>query len=175
MVIVLESRPYHDLATSQALPNPNLERRGIQMTLPETAVIPAVFCLVLSAATALHAQDRMRAGNWENTVIAAGGQTTTRNACLSAHDAAMSNGSPAVIRAETEKAIAKSGRCKLTDFNIDGKSKTETMVCGADTIHNETTFHGGDSFETTTTHTRSGVVTVAHFKGRRTGDCKAGE
>ncbi len=144
------------------------------MTLLKTTFIPAVFCLALSAATAVNAQDRMRAGNWENTVIAAGGQTATRNACLSAHDAAMSNGSPAVIRAETEKAIAKSG-CKITDLNIDGKSKTETMVCGADTIHNETTFHGGDSFETTTTRTRSGIATVAHFKGRRTGDCKAGE
>ena len=145
------------------------------MTILKTTVTPAVFCLILSTVTALHAQDRMRAGNWENTVIAADGQTVTRNACLSAHDAAMSNGSPAVIRAEVEKAIAKSGRCKLKDFNIDGKSKTDTMVCGADTVHNETTFHGGDSFETTTTRTSGGVVTVAHFKGRRTGDCKAAE
>jgi hypothetical protein len=144
------------------------------MTLLKITVIPAVLCLTLSAVTALHAQDRMRAGNWENTVITAGGKTMTQNACLSAHDAAMSNASPAVIRAETEKAFAKSG-CKLTDFNIDGKSQTETMVCGADTTHNETTFHGGDSFETTRTLTRNGVVTVSHSKGRRTGDCKAGE
>jgi uncharacterized protein DUF3617 len=145
------------------------------MTVLKTTALPAVFYLVLSTVTALHAQDRMRAGNWENTVTAADGQTATRNACLSAQDAAMSNGSAAVIRAETEKAIAKSGRCKLKDFAIDGKGKTETMVCGADTIHNETTFHGGDSFETTTTRTTGGVVTVAHFKGRRTGDCKAAD
>jgi hypothetical protein len=142
------------------------------MTILKT--VTPVFCLLLSAVTAMHAQDRMRAGNWENTVTAADGQTVTRNACLSAHDAAMSNGSPAVIRAEVEKAIAKSG-CTLKDFNIDAKSKTDTMVCGANTVHNETTFHGGDSFETTTTHTKGGVVTVAHFKGRRTGDCKAAE
>jgi hypothetical protein len=82
---------------------------------------------------------------------------------------------PGEIRAEIEKSIAKTGRCKLTDFKMDGNNKTETMVCGADTIRNETTFHGGDSFDTTTTKTRSGVVTVAHFKGRRTGDCKPGE
>jgi Protein of unknown function (DUF3617) len=125
--------------------------------------------------TVLHAQDRMRAGNWENTVIAADGQTATRNACMSAHDAAMSNGSPEDIRAEAERAMAKSGACKITEFHIDDKSKTDTMVCGANTIHNETTFHGGDSFETTTTRTSGGVVTVAHFKGRRTGDCKAAE
>jgi len=87
----------------------------------------------------------------------------------------MSNGSAADIRAETERAIAKSGRCQLKDFAIDAKGRTETMVCGADTIHNETAFHGGDSFETTTTRTRGGVVTVAHFKGHRTGDCKAAD
>jgi hypothetical protein len=127
---------------------------------------------VLSVA-ALHAQDRLHAGNWENTVIAADGQTATRNACMSAEIAARSNGSPAMIRAETEKAIAKSG-CQLKEFSLDSKSKTETMVCSGDTIHNETTFHGGDSFETTTTRTHGGVVTVAHFKGRRTGECKPG-
>lgn len=143
------------------------------MTILKRTVLPAVFGLMLS--TVLHAQDRMRAGNWESTLIAADGQTTTRNACLSEHDAAMSNGSPEVIRAEVEKAMAKSGACKITDFHIDDKSKTDTMVCGANTVHNETTFHGGDSFETTTTHTKNGVVTVAHFKGRRTGDCKAAE
>jgi hypothetical protein len=136
----------------------------------------AVFCLLLGTVTALRAEDRMRAGNWENTVIAGDGKTATRNACLTAHDAEMSNGSPDIIRAETEKAIAKSGRCKLKDFKIDATSKTETMVCGTDTIHNETTFRGGDSFETTTTHTNgSGAVSVAHFKGHRTGDCKAAE
>lgn len=142
--------------------------------LLKRSVFLAALCLMLGTATALHAQDRMRAGNWENTVTAPNGETATHNACLSAHDAARSNGSPEVIRAEVEKAIAKSG-CKLTEFKIDDKSKTDTMVCGANTTHNETTFHGSDSFETTTTHTTGGVVTVAHFKGRRTGDCKAGE
>ena len=105
-------------------------------------------------------------------MTSADGQTTIRNACLTTHDAAMSNGSPAAIRAEIENALAKSGRCKLTDFNIDSNSKTETMNCGEDTIRNETRFHGGDSFETTTTRTKSGVANVAHFKGRRTGDCQ---
>jgi hypothetical protein len=142
------------------------------MILFKKTTMPAAICLALCTVTTLHAQERMRAGNWENTVIAADGQTITRNACMNAHDAAMSNGSPAEIRAEMEKALAKSGACKLTDFNIDSNSKTETMVCGEDTIRNETTFHGGDSFETTTTRTKGGVATVAHFKGKRTGDCK---
>ncbi len=150
---------------------PNL-KRAIQVSLLNVTVLSAVMCLGLSAVTVLNAQERMRAGNWENTVIASG-QTVTKSACLSAHDAAMSSGSPAVIREEIEKSLAKS-RCKLADFKMDDNSKTETMVCGADTIRNETTFHGGDTFDTTSTHTNGGVVTVAHFKGRRTGDCKAG-
>jgi hypothetical protein len=113
------------------------------MILLKATILSAVMCLTLTAATTLHAQDRMRAGNWENTVITAGGQTMTKSACLSARDAAMSNGSPTVIRAAIEKAIAKTGRCKLMDFKMDGNSKTDTMVCGADTVRNETTFHGG--------------------------------
>ena len=141
------------------------------MILLKKTMTPAAICLALCTAATLHAQERMRAGNWENTVITAGGQTMTKNACLTEHDAAMSIGSPAAIRAEIEKALAKSGRCKLTDFNIDSNSKTETMTCGEETIRNETTFHGGDSLETTTTRTKSGAVTVSHFKGRRTGDC----
>jgi hypothetical protein len=145
------------------------------MILFKTTIASLVICLTLSAATELHAQDRMRAGNWENTVTSADGQTITKSACLSAHDAAMSNGSPTVIRAEIEKSLAKSGRCKLTDFKMDNNSKTVTMLCGADTVRTETTFHGGDSLDTTTTQTRKGIVSVAHFKGRRTGDCKAAE
>jgi hypothetical protein len=144
------------------------------MTVSVRTALSAVCFLMLSALTTLHAQDRLHAGNWENTVTSADGKTMTRNACMSAEIAAKSNGSPAMIRAETEKAIAKSGACQLKEFSLDNKSKIDTMVCSGDTIHNETTFHGGDSFETTTTRTHGGVVTVAHFKGRRTGECKPG-
>ena len=113
------------------------------MIFLKRTTILAVMCLALFAVTVSHAQERMRAGNWENTVTTANGQTMTKNACMTAENAAMANGSPAAIRAETEKALAKSGRCKLTEFNIDVNGKTETMVCGEDTIHNESKFHGG--------------------------------
>lgn len=112
------------------------------MIFLKRTTILAVMCLALFAVTVSHAQERMRAGNWENTVTTANGQTMTKNACMTAENAAMANGSPAAIRAETEKALAKSGRCKLTEFNIDVNGKTETMVCGEDTIHNESKFHG---------------------------------
>jgi hypothetical protein len=143
------------------------------MIVLKTTVIPAVLCLTLGAATALHAQERMRTGMWENTVTAATGQTATRSYCFKPADAAMSNGSPAAVRAETEKAISKSG-CTLKDFKLDSSTLTDTMVCGTLTILQVTKYHGGDSFETTMTNTDGGVTKVAQIKGRRTGDCKAG-
>jgi hypothetical protein len=98
------------------------------MILLKTAVIPAVMCLTLSAATALHAQERMRTGMWEGTVTAASGQSATRSYCFKPEDAAKSNGSPAVVRAETEKAMSKSA-CTLKDFNLDSNTLTLTMLC----------------------------------------------
>jgi hypothetical protein len=89
------------------------------MILLKTAVIPAVMCLTLSAATALHAQERMRTGMWEGTVTAASGQSATRSYCFKPEDAAKSNGSPAVVRAETEKAMSKSAvRSRISTWTV---------------------------------------------------------
>src|SRR5579864_9187323 len=98
------------------------------MMLLTTKVIPAVMGLALSAATALHAQERMRTGMWENTVTAASGQSATHSSCFKPEDAAKSNGPAAVVRTETEKAMSKSG-CTLNDFNLDSNTITLTMIC----------------------------------------------
>ena len=143
------------------------------MVLLKTTVMPMVLCLTLGAATTLHAQERMRTGMWENTVTAAPGQSATHSSCFKPEDAAKSNGPSAAARAETEKAMSKSG-CTLKDFNLDSNTLTLTMVCAGTAIHQETKFHGGDSFETTMTSTLGGVTKVSQIKGRRTGDCKAG-
>ena len=140
----------------------------------KTTVMPMVMCLMLSAATTLHAQERMRTGMWEDTVTASG-HTATRSHCFKPADAALSNGAPAVVRAESEKAFSKNGACTLKDFKLDGNTLTQTMVCGKSTILQETRFHGGDTFETTMTYTEGGVSKVSQIKGRRTGDCKAAE
>jgi hypothetical protein len=150
------------------------KKRGIQMIRLRATIIPAMVYLTLSTATTLHAQERMRTGMWENTVTGSG-QTATRSHCFKPADAAKSNGSPAVVRAETEKAISKTGACTLKDFKLEGNTLTQTTVCGSSTILQETKFHGGDSFETTMTYTEGGVTKVSQIKGRRTGDCKAGE
>jgi len=52
---------------------------------------------------------------------------------------------------------------------------TLTMVCAGIATHQETTFHGGDSFETTMTNTVNGVTKVTQIKSRRTGDCKGAD
>src|ERR1017187_2526733 len=109
------------------------------MILLKTTVIPAVLCLTLGAATALHAQERLRTGMWENTVTAASGQSGTHSSCLKPEDTAKSNGPAAVVRTETEKAMSKSA-CTLKDFNLDGNTLTMTMVCAGTATHQETKF-----------------------------------
>ena len=138
-----------------------------------TTVILAVVYLTLGTATTLHAQERTRTGTWENTMTAKG-QTSTRSHCLTPAEAALTNGSPATIRAETEKALSNSG-CTLKNFKLEGNTLTHTMVCESRTVLTETKFHGGDSIETTMTSTGDGVTQVTQFKGRWTGPCKAGE
>ena len=134
-----------------------------------TTVIPALVFLTLSTTTTLHAQVRVRSGMWENTMTAFG-KTVTRSECIKPAEAAMSNGSPAILRAETEKALSKSG-CTLKNFKLDGNTLTYTMVCEESTVLLETKFHGGDSVETTMTFTVGGVTNVKQLKNRRTGDC----
>lgn len=141
--------------------------------LLKTKVIPALMCLALSAAASLHAQERMRPGMWESTMTAPSGQSATHSSCFKPEDAAKSNGPASAARAETEKAITKSG-CTLKDFNLDSNTLALTMVCAGTAIHQETKFHGGDSFETTMTNTVNGATKVSHITSRRTGDCKAG-
>ena len=135
----------------------------------KTQVLIALVCFVF-AASVLKAQDRLRAGIWENTVTS-NGQSATRSHCMSTSESEQSNGSEATIRASIEKALAKGGKCQLKDLKIEGNSKTELLVCGPITYLNQTIFHDGNSFETTTTRTESGVARVTLIKGRRTGPC----
>lgn len=135
-----------------------------------TTVIPALVFLTLSTTTTLHAQERVRSGMWENTMTAFG-KTGTRSECIKPADAAKSNGSSGMLRAELEKATSQSG-CTLTNFKLDGNTLTYTMVCAESTVLVETKFHGGDSVESTMTFTVGGVTNVKQTKGRWTGACQ---
>jgi hypothetical protein len=133
----------------------------------------ALMVLLLATPVWLLAQVSMRAGLWENTVTARG-QTVTHNACISAEQEQHSKESVASMRESIEKTLAKSGACKLTEFTVQGNTRTEVMVCGKKTIKNSTIFHG-DSFETTGTETTAEGVKSSLMKGRRLGDCPAGD
>ena len=134
------------------------------------SALPVVAYLALTTATTLHAQERIRAGMWENTVISSTGQTSTRSKCVKPAEVATTNGSLATTRAETEKALLKEG-CTLKDFKLDGGNITQTMVCGSTNILSVTTFHDGDSVETKMTYTEGGTTGTTQIKGRRTGAC----
>lgn len=133
----------------------------------------ALIALPVAIAGWLQGQVRMRAGLWENTVTS-NGRTVTRNACITPDQEENSKGTVASMRAAIEKSLAKTGTCKLKEFNVMGTTRTEIMECGKTTIKNSTTFHG-DSFETTSTSTTADVVKSTLMKGRRTGDCPAGD
>jgi hypothetical protein len=131
----------------------------------------ALMILLLATPVWLTAQISMRAGLWENAVTSHG-QTTTRNACITVEQEQSSKESVASMRGSIEKALAKSGACKLTEFTVSGSTRTEVMVCGKKTIKNSTVFKG-DSFETTGTETTAEGTKSSLIKGRRLGDCPA--
>jgi hypothetical protein len=72
----------------------------------------------------------MRAGLWENSVTSSG-RTVTHNACITPAQEEGSKGSIASMREAIEKALAKSGACKLQEFTVVENTRTELMVCGA--------------------------------------------
>jgi hypothetical protein len=132
----------------------------------------ALMVLLLATPGWLLAQVSMRAGLWENTVTSSG-QTAMRNACITAEQEQDSKESVAAMRESIEKALAKNGACRLTEFTVVGNMRTEVMVCGKKTIKDSTIFRG-DSFETTATETTAEGVKSSLIKGRRLGDCSAG-
>ena len=132
----------------------------------------ALLVLLLATPVWLLAQVSMRAGLWENTVTSRG-QTATRNACITPEQEQHSKESVALMRESIEKALAKSGTCRLTEFTVVGNTRTEVMVCGKKTIKNSTIFRA-DSFETTGTETTTEGVKSSLIKGRRLGECPAG-
>ena len=135
-----------------------------------TTVIPVVMYFALTTATTLHAQERVRAGMWENITSSSGQAATTSSVCMKSADWAMVNGSPAMARAETERTLSKSG-CTVKDFKIDNSVNTATLVCGSGTMLTEMKFLSRDSTESKVTSTSGGVTAVSYVKSRRTGDC----
>jgi len=109
-----------------------------------------LICIVALLGVPAEGADRVRAGQWETTLIMSG-RTVTRSTCLMPSDAAAINGDAASIRAYVERVSAPAG-CKVTDLKVNSNQVTVTTVCAAGTPNVGTTTYHGDSWETVNTN-----------------------
>lgn len=131
-----------------------------------SAIAPAFLSVLV--ASPLSAADRMRAGLWEFT-MASKGESRTFKQCITAEKAGSVNGDTKSARAFAEKEAA--GRCKVTDYKIDGAVVTYSILCGTRTIRSTTTYHGDQSEGDLFTKTEGEPETAQHVRGKRLGDC----
>jgi len=129
------------------------------------------FTVLLAAVNPLRGEERLRAGQWENTMTV-DGKSDTRTRCITAAEAETTNISAKAMREATEKALEKSGKgiCTLKDLKAEGNTISMVTVCGA-TSNSTTTIYRGDTFETKRTSTTARVAKVMVIKGRRLGAC----
>ena len=129
-------------------------------------ILLATFALCL--VPMLFAQERFKAGLWENTTTG-GDSPGVTNTCLAAGATEVVNGPPAVVRANAEKSAAKFNM-KITKYAFDGTTITMTMVSGSSVYMSKASYRG-DTFENViTTHTM-GRVSTKTIKGKRIGPC----
>ena len=119
----------------------------------------AAACLALPA----DAADRMRAGQWVGTTVAAG-RTFPNSSCISQADADAMNGDAKSIKAYLERVIPPE-ICKLSDVKVNGGVVVYTATCGSAPARIVTTSYHGDSSE-------GGDSTGTKSEAKRTGACK---
>ena len=124
--------------------------------------------LTLCLVSRVFAQDRFKAGLWENTTVG-GDNPGTSMACLSIGATAPVNGPPESVRANAESSAAKFGM-KITKYSFDGTTITMTMVSGSSIFVSKASYRG-DNFENIITEQRMGKVTTKTIKGKRIGPC----
>ncbi len=124
---------------------------------------------LLLAAVPLSAAERLRPGQWEFTIIHAGGDTSVSKHCITADEATSVNGDTKTARAYAEKKAA--GRCTITGYDVQGNSVSYAMKCGAVSIQTKAVFHGDTSEADQTSKNGSEPEVVTHVKARRLGDC----
>ncbi len=136
------------------------------MAAPTRALlVPLIAGVVTSAAMPDIAADRLRPGNYEQTVTIAG-KTMKRPQCISQSDADAINGDAKSIRTWLERLVSPVDKsCAIKDVNAVGNKVTVTKSCpdGRETVGTTTYF--GDRYETV----NSGGI---KSEGRWTGPCK---
>jgi hypothetical protein len=127
--------------------------REVIMHTMRTGVL-LLACIFACVALVAEAADRVRAGQWEQTLTIAG-RTISKSTCLTQSDAEAINGDASSIKMYVEKVSAPAG-CKVTDVKINGSQVVVTSVCASGKENVGTTTYHGDSFETVNTNgTRS--------------------
>jgi hypothetical protein len=119
------------------------------------------------AALALHAQDRFRPGSWE--IVFTGDNPNTSTTCFTAAMMQGINGTPAEVRADTDKTAAKR-RFTVENYKFDGVTLSYTAVGALQTFVNTASYHG-DTFESLIITKKDGKEFTIRQKGRRLGAC----
>lgn len=120
------------------------------------------FCLLGALSLSAQGADRMRAGQWDTTIMV-NGKPQTFSACLTQSEADAMNGDVASVRAVVERDIGPTG-CKVLNVRATGGVVEVTSSCnGKETVG--TTLYRGDSAESTNAN---GVKTLS----KRVGPCK---
>jgi Protein of unknown function (DUF3617) len=123
--------------------------------------------LILFAAPAAEAADRIASGKWESAMTT-DGATSTVGYCISAAEAASINGDSKTGRDFAEKKAGS--RCTIKSYDIKGDTVAYSLACGSRTITDTTTFHGETS-EGVKMVTNEGVTVKTLLKSRRVGIC----
>ena len=123
--------------------------------------------IALSLSPSLKAEERFRPGNWE--IVFTGENPHTTTTCFTAAMMQGINGTPAEVRADTEKTAAKR-RYTVENYKFDGTTLSYTAV-GADRTFVNTASYHGDSFESLIVTKTGGKEFTTRQKGRRLSNC----
>ena len=126
--------------------------------------------LILLAARAAHAADRVESGKWESAITADGALRTTTY-CITPEEAASLNGDSGTGRDFAERKMRKAGvPCSFRSYEIKGDAVTYTMLCESRTITDKTVYHGQTS-DGVKTITKDGQTHEMFIRSRRIGAC----
>ncbi len=123
--------------------------------------------LAIALACSLKAQERFKPGNWK--IVFTGDSPRTTTTCFTAAMIQGINGTPAEVRADTEKTAAKR-KYKVENYKFDGTNLSYTAV-GADRTFVNTASYHGDTFESLIVTKAEGKEFTTRQKGRRLGAC----
>jgi hypothetical protein len=118
-------------------------------------------------ALACSAQERFRPGNWE--IVTTGDNPHTSTTCFTAAMIQGVNGTPAEVRADTDKTAARR-KFTVENYKFDGTTLSYTAVGAQQTFVNTASYHG-DTFESLIITKKDGKEFTTRQKGRRIGAC----